>query len=275
MRLGVLGSGSGGNAAVIEAEGARLLVDAGLSARQLRRRLECLGVEAASLDGILLTHEHGDHIAGLRVLMKSLGVPIYATPATRQVVGEQCPAPCWRLFESGAGFELGGLRVESFAVPHDAVDPVGFVFEVGGRRLGFLSDSGHVTEPMRERLRGVEVLFVEANYDDALLEADTRRPWPTKQRIASRHGHLSNRQTAELVGELAGAGLRRVVLGHLSRDCNSPEHALEAMAGHAVRAECARQDEPLGWIELAATPAFDEGELFGSWLREVEVRRSA
>lgn len=266
MRFAVLGSGSGGNAAVIDTGTTRVLVDAGLSARQLVRRLEMMGISPSSLDGILLTHEHGDHVRGLRVLMKSLDVPIYATPMTREVVREQVEAPSWKIFESGADFSIGGLAVESFAVPHDAVEPVGFVFRSEARAVGLVSDSGHITPRVMESLRGVEGLFIEANYDDALLEADTKRPWSTKQRIASRHGHLSNAQAAELVAELVPDGLVQVVLGHLSRDCNTPDAALAAVKGLVPEVACACQNEPCGWHEGPAAPCdipFGVDELFG------------
>ncbi len=266
MRFAVLGSGSGGNAAVVEAGGKRVLVDAGLSARQIVRRLRLMGIEPESVDAILLTHEHGDHVKGLRVLMKSMAAPIYATPMTREVVREQVAAASWKIFESGATFSLDGLSIQSFAVPHDAVEPVGFVFRSEARAVGLVSDSGHVTPRVTEALRGVDALFVEANYDDALLEADTRRPWSTKQRIASRHGHLSNAQTAELVAGLAKDGLRQVVLGHLSRDCNTAEVALAAVQGLVPEIACACQDEPCGWHEGPAAPcdiAFRADELFG------------
>ena len=252
MRFAVLGSGSGGNATVVEAGGARVLVDAGLSAKQITLRLLHMGIEPGSLDAVLLTHEHGDHIRGLRVLTKSLRVPVYANPATSHVVREGLDGVKWKLFESGAPFVIGGLEIESFTVPHDAVEPVGFVFRSGGHGFGLISDSGHVTPRMLERLRGIDSLFVEANYDDGLLEADLKRPWSTKQRIASRHGHLSNAQTAALVAELHGSGLRRVVLGHLSRDCNRPELAISAVAATALSVCCAGQDEPCGWHDLRA-----------------------
>lgn len=249
VRFAVLGSGSGGNAAVIEAGGTCLLVDAGLSAKQITLRLKRLGVDPARLDGVLLTHEHGDHVAGLRVLMKSCRVPVYATASTSHIVRESHESLDWKIFESGRRFEIGGIGVDSFAVPHDAVEPVGFVFRWEERSLGLLSDAGHVTRLITERLRGVRALFVEANYDEAMLEADTKRPWSTKQRIASRHGHLSNDQTAELVAELASDGLERVVLGHLSADCNAPEVAIAAVRNGAERLEvvCACQKEPTEW----------------------------
>lgn len=253
MRFIVLGSGSAGNAAVIEAGGVRLLVDAGLSAKQLTARMKASGIDPASLHAVLLTHEHGDHIRGLRVLMKQLAVPVYATPATSRLVRDGgVEASAWKIFESGAQFHFNGLSVQSFAVPHDAVEPVGFVFRHEERALGLLSDTGHVTRLISERLRGVQALFIEANYDDALLEADTKRPWSTKQRIASRHGHLSNAQTAALVAELAPDGLRRVVLGHLSRDCNHPEKAIAAIRAGVPGLDhvaCAPQDECCGWWE--------------------------
>lgn len=267
MRLAVLGSGSGGNAAVIDSGSTRLLVDAGLSAKQIRLRLEAMGIAPGSLDGVLLTHEHGDHVSGLRVFLKSFGLPVYATPATRQVVSENLDTVNWRIFESGRRFEIGDVEIDSFAVPHDAVEPVGFIFRHDERVVGLVSDSGHVTPAILERLRETQVLFVEANYDDALLEADTRRPWSTKQRIASRHGHLSNAQTAELVAELAGGKLERVILGHLSRDCNTPELAIDTVRCDGVHVACAIQNEPSGWHDTPAPPcdiAFSSDELFGA-----------
>jgi phosphoribosyl 1,2-cyclic phosphodiesterase len=251
VRFIVLGSGSGGNAAVVEAGGIRILVDAGLSAKQLVTRMMASGVNPATLNAVLLTHEHGDHVRGLRVLMKQLAVPIYATPSTSLVVRDGGVGGAWKIFESGAGFRLNGLEVQSFAVPHDAVEPVGFTFRHEDRSFGLLSDTGHVTKLILDRLRGVNALFVEANYDDELLEADMKRPWPTKQRISSRHGHLSNAQTAALVAELVPAGLRRVVLGHLSRDCNCPVKAATAVRAAFLEVDvcCAGQDSPCGWWE--------------------------
>ena len=250
MRFAVLGSGSGGNAAVVESGGTRLLVDAGLSAKQLVLRLRKVGIEPDTLDGILLTHEHSDHVSGLRVLMKSLSVPVFATPSTSHVVRENLGPISWKIFECGSRFEIGEVEVESFAVPHDAVEPVGFVFRRGNRSIGLVSDTGHVTRRVVECLGGVQALFIEANYDDELLEADTKRPWSIKQRISSRHGHLSNAQSAELVAQLVSSGLQRVVLGHLSKDCNKPGVAIAAMSGFGIEVSCACQQEPTEWHEV-------------------------
>lgn len=260
MRFTVLGSGSGGNSALVECAGLRLLIDAGLSAKQLSERLRLVGIDPASLDGILLTHEHGDHIRGLRVFLKQNPVPVYSTALTARIVREEQEIQnnSWKLFEAGETFPLGGTTIHTYTVHHDAVDPVGFVIESPDRRkLGILSDAGHVTHSMTESLREVGALFVEANYDDHLLESDTKRPWSTKQRISSRHGHLSNEQTACLVSQIAHPGLQWVVLGHLSSDCNHPERAIDHLrarlhtGGHRhVELSCACQDKPTPWFTI-------------------------
>lgn len=256
MRFAVLGSGSGGNAAVVECDGLRLMIDAGLSAKQLTLRLRQIGVEPTSLDGILLTHEHGDHVRGLKVFLKQHPVPVFTTQATARVVREAgIEGGTWKFFEAGQVFAIGALAVETFAIQHDAVDPVGFVVGNGSRRLGFLSDAGFVTRSMTERLRRLDGLFVEANYDEGLLEADTKRPWSIKQRISSRHGHLSNTQVADLIREISHPALGSVVLGHLSSDCNTPDiiltrlRACLAELGHDhVGLHCAGQHEPSDWF---------------------------
>lgn len=258
MRFVVLGSGSGGNAAVVECGGLRLMIDAGLSAKQLTVRLQHVGIEPGSLDGILLTHEHGDHVRGLKVFLKQNPVPVYTTAATARVVRETgIEGGAWKIFEAGQGFTLGAVNIETFAIQHDAVDPVGFVVGTETRRLGFLSDAGFVTRSMTERLRGLHGIFVEANYDEGLLEADTKRPWSIKQRISSRHGHLSNHQVTELIRDIAHPALGRVVLGHLSSDCNTPDIILSRLRsclselGHAhVDLHCACQHEPSDWFNL-------------------------
>jgi phosphoribosyl 1,2-cyclic phosphodiesterase len=259
MRFTVLGSGSSGNSAVVECAGLRLLIDAGLSAKQLCERLQCVGVDPASLDGILLTHEHGDHIRGLRVFLKQNPIPVYATVQTAHVIREPgFPPTTWKLFESGQSFPLGPVTIHTYRVQHDAVDPIGFVIESShSRKLGILSDAGHVTRRMMESLRDLQLLFVEANYDEELLAADTKRPWSTKQRISSQHGHLSNDQTAQLIGHIAHERLHRVVLGHLSSDCNHPERAIRQIRSqltsdghHHIECTCAHPHEPTPWFPI-------------------------
>ncbi len=258
MRFAVLGSGSGGNAAVVECGGLRLMIDAGLSGKQLSLRLRQVGIDPQSLNGVLLTHEHGDHTRGLKVFLKQNSLPVYTTAATARVVRETgIDGGQWKIFEAGQTFSLGTTHIETFAIQHDAVDPVGFVIGDDTRRLGFLSDAGFVTRSMTDRLRNLRGLFVEANYDEELLESDTKRPWSIKQRIGSRHGHLSNTQVADLIEEIAHPALDRVVLGHLSSDCNKPEIILSRLrkclaetGNDHVALNCACQDEPSEWFSL-------------------------
>lgn len=252
MRLAVLGSGSSGNAAILEAAGTRILIDAGLSARQLCQRLEVLSIDPDSLDGILLSHEHSDHTRGIEVFLRKRRVPVYTNALTRESLDDRCGTNVeWRLFQRGQHFDVGAISVNPFAVPHDAVDPVGFVCSVRGVQVGFATDLGHVTTVVRERLRGVRALFIESNYDVGMLDADTKRPWSVKQRISSRHGHLSNNQTLDLVTELMEHGLEKVVLGHLSQDCNCPQVAAAVIRGAgSLDVQVASQEEPTTWVDV-------------------------
>ena len=228
----MLGSGSAGNSALIATDHCKILVDGGLSARQIIVRLEQCGVTPAQLDGVLLTHEHGDHVCGLEVLCRKFQVPIYANALTAEAV--RCDGAFdrhrnWRIFSTGSEFSVCDVTVQTFPVPHDAVDPVGFAFHAGTGSLGFITDLGYATKMIVERLRGVHTLVIETNHDEKLLQKDTHRPWPVKQRIMSRHGHLSNAAAAMVIEELLPGKVERVVLGHLSRDCNTPELACGAI----------------------------------------------
>jgi phosphoribosyl 1,2-cyclic phosphodiesterase len=259
LKFAILGSGSAGNSTILECGTTRILIDAGLSAKQLCVRLESLGIDPASLSAILLTHEHGDHVRGLKNFLKKQPIPIFATRDTAHVVREQgIEGAIWNIFEAGQVFHINHLSIETFAIQHDAVDPVGFVVGNAANRFGLLSDAGFVTRSMTERLRNLSALFVEANYDDDLLELDTKRPWSIKQRISSRHGHLSNVQVEELIRDIAHEGLSQIVFGHLSSDCNCPKKVTTRFAsclaemGHTATAlHCATQAEVTPWFEIA------------------------
>ncbi|MCB1079701.1 MAG: MBL fold metallo-hydrolase [Verrucomicrobiae bacterium] len=263
LQFAILGSGSSGNSALACFGETRVLIDAGLSARQLELRLRSLGIEPDDINAIVLTHEHGDHSGGLDVFCRKREIPVFGTRDTCTVVGEGMKSRvAWRKFEAGQSFEVGSLVFESFSVPHDAVDPVGFVVRGADSdiRVGVLSDVGQVTTLIRDRLQNVDTLFVEANYDESLLQNDTKRPWATKQRISSRHGHLSNDQAAELIVSVASDRLHRVLLGHLSRDCNQPDVATRVISGQLAKAgfpevivECANPKIPLP-LRAAAKP---------------------
>jgi phosphoribosyl 1,2-cyclic phosphodiesterase len=228
----MLGSGSAGNSALVATDHCRILVDGGLSARQITLRLEQCGVLPEQLDGVLLTHEHGDHVCGLDVLCRKFDIPIYANSQTAESVRYDNALDQhrnWRIFRTGAEFKICDITVQTFPVPHDAVDPVGFAFCAGSSALGFITDLGYATKMIVERLRLVHTLVIETNHDEKLLQNDTHRPWPVKQRIQSRHGHLSNSAAASVIEELLPGKIDRVVLGHLSRDCNTPELALQTV----------------------------------------------
>jgi phosphoribosyl 1,2-cyclic phosphodiesterase len=270
MEFSILASGSAGNCAVVRCGSTTLLVDAGLSARQLVRRLEICGVDPDSLSGVVLTHEHGDHTAGLDVFLRKRAIPVYCELRTRAVLAPSVRGEVrWNLFENGDRFQVGEIEVSSFSIPHDAVEPLGFVFRGrNGARFGLVSDIGKPTNLVRHHLSGVDSVFVEANYDDLLLQNDTKRPWATKQRISGDHGHLSNAQAASLVADIARDNLHRVVLGHLSRDCNQPDiairtvrEALRQLGRPDVIVECAGQEEPLPFYPVCRPGAFaDEDE---------------
>jgi phosphoribosyl 1,2-cyclic phosphodiesterase len=228
----MLGSGSAGNSALVATDHCRILVDGGLSARQIVLRLEQRGVTPEQLDGVLLTHEHGDHVCGLEVLSRKFDIPIYANSQTAEAVrygGVLDHHRNWRIFRTGAEFKICDITIQTFPVPHDAVDPVGFAFYAGSSALGFITDLGYATKMIVERLRQVHTLVIETNHDEKLLQNDTHRPWPVKQRIQSRHGHLSNNAAATVIEQLLPGKIDRVVLGHLSRDCNTPELALQTV----------------------------------------------
>jgi phosphoribosyl 1,2-cyclic phosphodiesterase len=242
----MLGSGSAGNSALVETNHCRILIDGGLSARQIVLRLEQCGVAPEQLDGVLLTHEHGDHVCGLDVLCRRFDAPIYANALTAEAV--RCDGALdrhrnWRIFRTGSEFSICDILVQTFPVPHDAVDPIGFVFHAGSSRLGFITDLGYATKMLVERLRGVHTLVIETNHDEKLLQNDKHRPWPVKQRIQSRHGHLSNNAAAGVIEQLLPGRIERVVLGHLSRDCNTPELALGTVRGSL--AKCGKIDMEL------------------------------
>jgi phosphoribosyl 1,2-cyclic phosphodiesterase len=258
----MLGSGSAGNSALVATEHCKILIDGGLTGRQLVLRLAQCGITPGQLDGILLTHEHGDHVCGLEVLCRKLEVPIYCNALTAEAI--RCDGLFeqhrnWRIFRTGAEFSICDVTVQTFPVPHDAVDPLGFACHAGSGSLGFITDLGYATKMIVERLRQVQTLVIETNHDEKLLQNDPHRPWPVKQRIQSRHGHLSNIAAANVIEELLLGKIERVVLGHLSRDCNTPE-----LACGAIRASLAKSGKIDMEVHCAAqsqiSPQFRIGE---------------
>jgi phosphoribosyl 1,2-cyclic phosphodiesterase len=320
VRFTVLASGSKGNSTVVTGGHTRILVDAGLSCRELFRRMRLAGEEPETLDAIIVTHEHSDHIDGLAVTARKLGIPVYFTEGThrawmrwltprRQMTYaqwiEQCrkqaaerqaeaesarcepevesdevdlqadaalsepdpvlataaPAkdPTWlpavEYFQAGQPFEIGDIAVSPFTIPHDAADPVGFVFRAEGVRMAVATDLGYVPPNVKAQLRGVDLLLLESNHDLEMLR-DGPYPWSVKQRVLSRVGHLSNEAAADFLENHYDGQAAYVILAHLSESNNLPElarvSAERALSGQASllanRLLLAVQHEPLSAI---------------------------
>ena len=233
----ILGSSSGGNCALLQTGQTKVLIDVGFSAKRIGCLLEAVGESIDAIDAVFLTHEHSDHAQGIRGLAKRADLPVFANRDTADAVQAKATKPVnWKVFQTGTDFTFRDLKVRSFALPHDAYDPVGFIFNWGGevdhsnignlftppRSLAWVTDLGYVPEHVKEHIRHVQTLVIEANYDEGLLERDEQRPWSIKQRIRGRHGHLSNNAAFDLVAELSQKSLlEKVYLAHLSKDCNN------------------------------------------------------
>jgi phosphoribosyl 1,2-cyclic phosphodiesterase len=312
MRMTVLASGSKGNSTLVATHRTRILVDAGLSCREILRRMNIAGEDPRSLDAILITHEHQDHVQGVAVLARKLGIPVYFTEMTHRAWvrwlhprkrttyaewlrqrqqgsaiadsesspsgtavaatadepdAELCEAasperdpaalPSVAYFEAGKRFVVGDIDVEPFTIPHDAADPVGFVFEGDGVRIGFATDLGYMPANARQALRRCDALMLESNHDTEMLR-DGPYPWSVKQRVMSRVGHLSNEAAAEFLERNYDGQAAYVILAHLSESNNLPalarvsaERALrDRMSLLANKLLLAEQDQPLAAISL-------------------------
>jgi phosphoribosyl 1,2-cyclic phosphodiesterase len=225
-----LGSGSSGNSALIVTDGSRILLDAGFSARKLAGLLAPLGESIDRVDAVFVTHEHGDHSSGIESLKRFPHLKFFANAPTARAVQKTLTwSPEWKIFSTGTSFQFRDLDIESFSIPHDAQDPVGFRFTSGldsdlfspRRTLAWVTDLGHAPQNVRDRIRESDVVVVEANHCHRMLEADPKRSWNLKRRIGGRHGHLSNERMSELLSSVASPRWRRVYLAHMSRDCNS------------------------------------------------------
>jgi phosphoribosyl 1,2-cyclic phosphodiesterase len=273
MRMTVLASGSKGNSTLVCSSRTRILVDAGLSCRELLKRMQMANEDPAAIDALLITHEHQDHVQGVAVLARKLGVPVYFTQATHRawmrwmmphkrmtyaawlaqrqqdlaqrqaeeagVVAEEeeaacaeespkqedpCRLPGVEYFAAGSGFSIGDIAVTPFTIPHDAADPVGFVFEADGVRMAIATDLGYIPPNVKMAIRNCDVLMLESNHDLEMLR-DGPYPWSVKQRVMSRVGHLSNEATSDFLQKNYDGNASYVVLAHLSESNNLPELA--------------------------------------------------
>lgn len=243
----VLASGSKGNAVYVAGGSTAILVDAGLSGVKIERRMASRGLSPEHLNAIVVTHEHGDHIRGVGVLSRRYRLPVYINQTTLQHSARHLGNMSRVVhFDCGRGFSIGSLSIHPFSVSHDAGDPACFAIAQNGCKVGVVTDLGIAGALVRERLKGCQALVLEANHDPEMLKTGPY-PWHLKQRIMSRHGHLSNDAAMELVAELYHDELEHVVLAHLSEENNTPEKAAaqvaRAIANTRVQLSVAGQDE--------------------------------
>jgi phosphoribosyl 1,2-cyclic phosphodiesterase len=257
MRFTVLASGSGGNACYVETRTARVLIDVGLSCQEVMRRLESVGVDPGNLDGVIITHEHTDHVRGAGALARRLDLPVFINASTlRRSMGVMGSIARPLTIHTGQSITIQDLWVETFTKCHDAADPMGLVISSASARLGLMTDLGRSTRVVEERLKGCQALIIESNHDVKMLE-EGPYPLELKRRIRGSHGHLSNSQAAALLADVSHDGLDYVVLAHLSIINNTPEKAMSA-ATHALsnrglrrtKVLISHQDFPSQMIEL-------------------------
>ena len=221
----LLGSGSTGNTTIISDGDTHILVDVGLSGRETAKRLRQHGLEPGNISAIVVSHEHGDHCRGVGPFAKDLDIPVFMTEGAFLNSGMKLDSKKHRQIGSGESFEVYGFLVTSFAVPHDSVDPLGFVIEKDGIKIGIVLDLGYLSNLVLERLKGCDGLIIESNHDVRMLKAGPY-PWALKQRVMSRRGHLSNDSVAQYLGNDFDGKAAHVVLAHLSQNNNLPEIAL-------------------------------------------------
>ena len=234
VKFCVLASGSSGNAALLATESTRILVDAGLSMRELGKRMLAAGENLEDIDAILLTHEHSDHISGVPVLARRLKKPkpFFLTRLTGPAIDWEHSVPVLEPFQAGASFRIGDIDVQSFSVPHDAIDPVGFCLQAQGVRIGIATDLGYIPQSVKHHLNRCDLLLIEANHDLEMLKVGPY-PWSVKQRVMSRVGHLSNTVTCDFLADELDSRAQHVILGHVSEANNHPE-IVRALAAEAL-----------------------------------------
>ncbi|NGX60999.1 MAG: putative metallo-hydrolase YycJ [Chlamydiae bacterium] len=233
-----LASGSKGNALYFESGKTKILVDAGISGLQTKKRLAELGVGIEEISAILITHDHTDHIQGLRTLAFRHNIPVLANSETAKGIYQTFGAcPKFKIFTTGESFTYEDLEIHPYSIPHDTSDPVAFTIRTGGIQVGICTDLGYVTSTVRSQLQNLDYLVLESNHEPSMVHA-CPRPMVYKQRVLGRSGHLSNEACASLVEEILHDGLKHIHLAHLSQECNAPQTALETVKNKIGEATC-------------------------------------
>ena len=252
LRFASLGSGSSGNGTVVSDGHTHILIDCGFSVRETDRRLKRLHLDLFSLSAIVVTHEHGDHIRGVPLIARKCGLPVYMTPGTYHARSLGV-IPHLRLIRNCESFSIGNITVQPVPVPHDAREPVQFLFFGAGRKLGVLTDLGSISQAVLDAYQACDALLVEANHDRQML-ASGPYPLALKRRVAGPWGHLSNDQMVALLNQIDTSVLQHLVVGHISRKNNTlalAQAALASLTKPITVAAFACQDEGFGWLELS------------------------
>jgi phosphoribosyl 1,2-cyclic phosphodiesterase len=236
LAICTLASGSKGNATYISDGETSILVDAGLSGIEIQRRLASRDLPPEDLDAIIVTHEHSDHIRGVGILSRRYKLPVYINPKTHKACPRLGRLHETRAFECGTTFHINRMAVHPFAIAHDAEDPAGFTIGQNGTTVGIATDLGIATSMVRQHLKRCALLIIEANHDPTMLETGPY-PWPLKQRIRGRTGHLSNPDSKKLLNELQHDDLQHIILGHLSEINNTPQKAFDEVVQALTRCE--------------------------------------
>ncbi len=258
MKFASLGSGSEGNALLISAAAGAtrttVMLDCGFAIRETERRLARLGMTAADLSGILVTHEHQDHVGGVFKFARRHGVPVWLSYGTYQAVHKDCRDVTLHFCRDGDRLAIGGLEIMPYTVPHDAREPIQYCLSDGHRKLGVLTDAGQATPHLVQALGGCDALMLECNHDRQML-ADSNYPSSLKKRIGGAYGHLSNETSAEILKAINRVRLKKVIGAHLSKQNNTPDLALQALLSAlestTIEVAIACQEEGFNWISLA------------------------
>ena len=250
MEFCSLGSGSAGNALLVRTRNACLMLDCGFGPRELEKRLATRGMHPCDINAIVVTHEHSDHVGGVAAVARRFGIPVFATAGTAKA--SRLEQHGFTLLESERPVSVADIEVLPVTVPHDAREPCQFVFGHAGRRLGVLTDLGHVSKLVRDHFSSCDALVLECNHDEQMLE-EGPYPYPLKRRVGGNHGHLSNAQAAGLLAGAELGALQHLVAAHLSEQNNHPSKAREALSavlGHERGLQVADQVSGFGWLGI-------------------------
>ncbi len=251
-----LASGSKGNCIYIGTYKTRLLIDAGISAKEVTHRLNQIHVSLDDIEAILITHEHSDHIDGLTQLAGRKGIPILTNGETAKAIYDLYGSSFkFKIFSTGETFEFGDLEIHPFTIQHDAVDPVGFTIKIGNFKLGICADLGFASSLVKQQLQGCDYLYVEANHEPSMVHASAR-PMIYKQRVLSRQGHLSNQQCAELILDILNSKLKHIHLAHLSSECNTQEVALKTVQQALATVSCVPPELSIAFQDQISKPLY-------------------